>query len=105
MANIPYGSNGEGAGHATRAKEVISHLKTQGHVVPVAWFDRGLRNLREDFAVTEIYGLHLAYVNNQVRYRRTLIRNLLTARQAARSIALLTELAAAWTSPTRHHRF
>jgi uncharacterized protein (TIGR00661 family) len=96
MANILYGVNGEGAGHSTRAKEVISHLKAKGHVVHVASFDRGLRNLREDFEVTEIYGLRLAYVNNQVRYRRTLIRNLLTARQAARSIALLAELAAAW---------
>jgi uncharacterized protein (TIGR00661 family) len=85
MANILYGVNGEGSGHSTRAQEVISHLI-------VASFDRGLRNLRENFAVTEIYGLRLAYVNNQVRYGRTLTKNLLSVRQRAKSIALLSEL-------------
>lgn len=92
MANILYGVNGEGAGHSTRAKEVIVHLKASGHAVHVASFDRGLRNLREDFEVTEIYGLRLAYVNNQVRYRRTVVKNLGTVRQAARSIAQLKQL-------------
>ena len=33
MANILYGVNGEGAGHSTRAKEVISHLRKKGHAV------------------------------------------------------------------------
>ena len=27
MANILYGVNGEGAGHSTRAKEVLTHLE------------------------------------------------------------------------------
>src|SRR5690349_21499300 len=72
MANILYGVNGEGSGHSTRAKEVISYLQKQGHTVHVASFDRGLRNLSESFEVTEIYGFRIAYVNNQVRYRRTL---------------------------------
>jgi uncharacterized protein (TIGR00661 family) len=96
MANILYGVNGEGSGHSTRAQEVISHLIGQGHTVHVASFDRGLRNLRENFEVTEIYGLRLAYVNNQVRYGRTLTRNLLSVRQRAKSIALLSEMAEAW---------
>jgi len=65
MANILYGVNGEGAGHSTRAKEVIAHLMSRGHAVHVASFDRGLRNLSEDFEVTEIYGFRLAYVNNR----------------------------------------
>ncbi len=90
MANILYGVNGEGSGHSTRAQEVISHLIARGHTVHVASFDRGLRNLREKFEVTEIYGLRLAYVNNQVRYGRTLTRNLLSVRQRAKSIALLS---------------
>ena len=96
MANILYGVNGEGSGHSTRAQEVISHLIAKGHVVHVASFDRGLRNLRETFDVTEIYGLRLAYVNNQVRYGRTLTRNLLSVRQRAKSIALLTERVEEW---------
>ena len=67
MANILYGVNGEGSGHSTRAQEVLSHLKARGHEVHVASFDRGLRNLRDNFEVTEIHGLRLSYVNNQVR--------------------------------------
>ena len=96
MANILYGVNGEGAGHSTRAKEVIFHLKTRGHAVHVVSFDRGLRNLSEDFEVTEIYGLRFAYVNNRVRYRRTIAKNLITVRQAASSIKRLTKLVDEW---------
>jgi uncharacterized protein (TIGR00661 family) len=89
MAKILYGVNGEGSGHSTRAKEVISHLERAGHTVHVVSFDRGLRNLKEDFEVTEIYGLRFAYVNDRVRYRRTIGKNLLTVPQAARSLRRL----------------
>ena len=96
MANILYGVNGEGSGHSTRSKEVISHLLERGHAVHVASFDRGLQNLSRDFQVTEIYGLRLAYVNNRVRYGRTVANNLLAAPQAKKSVAQLLELARAW---------
>ncbi len=92
MANILYGVNGEGSGHSTRAKEVIRHLQASGHRVYVASFDRGLRNLSSEFDVTEIYGLRFAYVQNQVRYRKTVLRNLLTAPRAARSLKRLGRL-------------
>ena len=92
MANILYGVNGEGSGHSTRAKEVLSHLADHGHSVRVASFDRGLANLREYFSAIEIYGFRFAYVNNRVRYRRTIARNLLTVPQAAKSLARLHEL-------------
>ena len=92
MANILYGVNGEGAGHSTRAKEVISHLRKKGHAVYIVSFDRGLTNLRKDFEVTEIFGWRITYVNNQVRYQRTVARNLLTARQAVASVSLLKNL-------------
>ena len=96
MANILYGVNGEGSGHSTRAKEIITHLQGQGHRVHVVSFDRGLRNLKSEFEVTEIYGLRLAYVRNRVRYRKTIIGNLLKAPRAARSIKELTRLAQQW---------
>jgi len=96
MANILYGVNGEGAGHSTRAREVISHLQDKDHTVYVASFDRGLRNLCDDFEVTEIYGFRFAYVNNQVRYRRTIAKNLATVRQAAKSIKHLSALVDSW---------
>ncbi len=96
MANILYGVNGEGSGHSTRAKEIITHLQGQGHRVHVVSFDRWLRNLKSEFEVTEIYGLRLAYVRNRVRYRKTIIGNLLKAPRAARSIKELTRLAQQW---------
>ena len=77
MANILYGVNGEGAGHSTRAKEVLAHLVTKGHSVHVASFDRGGQNLKAQFDVTEIYGFRFAYVNNRVRYQRTIAKNLI----------------------------
>jgi uncharacterized protein (TIGR00661 family) len=92
MANILYGVNGEGAGHSTRAKEVMTHLVAKGHRVHVASFDRGLQNLKGQFDVTEIYGFRFAYVNNRVRYKRTIAKNLLTVPQAAKSLALLKNL-------------
>lgn len=96
MANILYGVNGEGAGHSTRSKEVLSHLVQRGHSVHVVSFDRGLKNLAKDFEVTEIYGLRFAYVNNQVRYRKTLARNLLRTPSVIRSLKRLESLADDW---------
>ncbi len=96
MANILYGVNGEGAGHSTRAKEVLTHLRARGHSLHVASFDRGLRNLSDRFEVTEIFGFRFAYVNNRVRYKRTIARNLLTAPQAAGSVRRLKKLIPAW---------
>lgn len=96
MANILYGVNGEGSGHSTRAKEVIAHLQGKGHKVRVVSFDRGLRNLSESFDVTEIFGFRFAYVNNRLRYRRTLAKNLITAPRAARSLARLVRQMEEW---------
>lgn len=92
MANILYGVNGEGAGHSTRAREVLTHLVSQGHNVHIASFDRGLQNLKDTFDVTEIYGFRFAYVNNRVRYKRTIAKNLITVPHARRSLLQLNEL-------------
>jgi uncharacterized protein (TIGR00661 family) len=96
MANILYGVNGEGSGHSSRAREVIAHLQQQGHRVHVASFDRGYKNLKDDFDVTEIDGLRLAYVHNRVRYRKTVLRNLLHAPKAARTVRALERKASGW---------
>jgi uncharacterized protein (TIGR00661 family) len=92
MANILYGVNGEGSGHSTRAKEVLSHLQNQGHNLHVVSFDRGLRNLRENFPVKEIFGFQITYINNRVRYKRTVASNLVKAPKAARSLKELSRL-------------
>jgi uncharacterized protein (TIGR00661 family) len=96
MATILYGVNGEGSGHSSRAREVITHLEVQGHRVHVASFDRGYRNLKDDFDVTEIDGLRLAYVHNRVRYGKTVIRNLLHLPATAHRVRALGRKAEAW---------
>jgi uncharacterized protein (TIGR00661 family) len=92
MANILYGVNGEGAGHSTRAKEVIAHLRSNGNTVIAASFDRGLQNLRDSCEVTEIFGFRFSFLNNRIRYKRTVIKNLATMRQAVRSVKHLNAL-------------
>src|ERR1700675_1036219 len=104
MANILYGVNGEGSGHSSRAREVITHLQAQGHHVRVASFDRGYQNLKDDFEVTEIDGLRLAYVHNWVRYRRTVVRNLLHLPQATRTVRPPRTQGAGLGSRPRNHR-
>jgi uncharacterized protein (TIGR00661 family) len=96
MANILYGVNGEGSGHSSRAREVITHLEARGHLVHVASFDRGYRNLKDDFDVTEIDGLRLAYVHNRVRYGKTVLRNLAHLPQTARKVRALGRKAEEW---------
>ena len=64
MANILYGVNGEGAGHSTRAKEVITHLQQRGHAVQVVSFDCRLANLRKDFDVINTCLRQLANPNS-----------------------------------------
>ncbi len=96
MANILYGVNGEGSGHSSRAREVITYLQGRGHRVHVASFHRGLRNLKNDFDVTEIDGLRLTYVHNRVRYGKTVLGNLVHVPQVARSVRALEHKAAGW---------
>jgi uncharacterized protein (TIGR00661 family) len=55
--------------------------------VVAASFDRGLGNLRDICEVLEIHGFRFTYVNNQVRYNRTLARNLFQARRATSGIS------------------
>src|ERR1700694_2702551 len=96
MANILYGVNGEGAGHSSRARVMLTNLKEQGHTIHVVSFARGLKNLAADFDVTEIFGLRLATLHNRVRYGRTVLRNLLTVPSAAKSVHRLNRLAEEW---------
>jgi uncharacterized protein (TIGR00661 family) len=98
LANILYGVNGEGAGHSTRARELLTHLKSRGHTIRVASFDRGLKNLTADFDVTEIFGLRLSYLRNRVLYGRTVLKNLARVPRAAKSVRKLIRLAQEWNT-------
>jgi uncharacterized protein (TIGR00661 family) len=76
MAKIVYGVSGEGSGHSSRSREMITHLQRAGHRVKVVSYDRGYANLRDDFDVFETEGLHIASIDNKVSMVRTFTENL-----------------------------
>ena len=83
---ILYGVSGEGSGHSSRAREVIRHLEVGGHTVRVASYDRGYRNLKDDFEVMEIEGLSIATSDNRVSLVRTFTENLARLPEGWRSV-------------------
>ena len=76
MAKIVYGVSGEGSGHSSRAREMITHLEQQGHTVKVVSYDRGFDNLKDDFDVFETEGLHITSSDNRVSKVKTFTENL-----------------------------
>ena len=76
MARIVYGVSGEGSGHSSRAREIITHLLDKGHEVKVASYDRGYRNLSDEFEVHKIVGLSIVSQDNKVSSIRTLLKNI-----------------------------
>ena len=75
MAKIVYGVSGEGSGHSSRAREMITYLEQLGHAVKVVSYDRGYHNLKDDFDVFETEGLHIASSNNRVSKVKTFTEN------------------------------
>jgi len=74
---ILYGVVGEGMGHATRSRVVIEHLVERGHDVRVVASGRASAYLAERVPhVGEIWGLTMAYSDNEVRRWETVVRNL-----------------------------
>lgn len=86
MAKILYGVAGEGSGHSSRARVIINHLESVGHEVKVISYDRGYRNLKDDFDVTRIFGLGLDYADNRVRYLPTIFKNIIKTPEAVMSV-------------------
>lgn len=76
MTRIVYGVSGEGSGHSSRAREMLTHLIEQRHEVRVVSYDRGARNLKADFPLHEISGLHIVSRDNKVSVPATVRRNL-----------------------------
>ena len=71
MTRILYGLSGEGSGHSSRSRQMARHLEYLGHDVRLASYDRGYRNLKDDFNVFEIEGLTIASSDNKVSNIRT----------------------------------
>ena len=76
MAKIVYGVSGEGSGHSSRAREMITCLEQLGHTLKVVSYDRGFNNLSNEFDVFEIEGLHIASSDNRVSTVKTFTDNL-----------------------------
>jgi uncharacterized protein (TIGR00661 family) len=76
MSKIVYGVSGEGSGHSSRSREMIDHLQRLGHVVKVVSYDRGYKNLKNDFDVFETEGLHISSTDNRVSRVKTFTANL-----------------------------
>src|SRR3989338_6795076 len=66
MANILYGINGEGSGHWTRSKEVITHLNSIGHSVSIVCSGRASANLSNYFKIDDISGFSFKFVEGRV---------------------------------------
>ncbi len=89
MARIVYGVAGEGSGHSSRAREMASHLVRQGHVLKLVSYDRGYKNLREDFDVFETEGLCIASQDNKVSIVKTFTENIRRLGEGYRSLQRL----------------
>ena len=76
MAKVVYGVSGEGSGHSSRSREMLTHLHNLGHQVKVVSYDRGYANLKNDFDVFETEGLHIASLDNRVSKVKTFTNNL-----------------------------
>lgn len=75
MARIVYGVSGEGSGHSSRAREIISHLEFRGHEVKVVSYGRGYKNLSGDFQVFKTEGLYISTADNKVSVVKTFLEN------------------------------
>lgn len=76
MLRIVYGVSGEGVGHASRAREMVSHLEGRGHQVMVVSYGKGYRDLSSKFQVFETEGLTIETIDNAVSVVKTFTENL-----------------------------
>jgi len=76
VAKIVYGIAGEGSGHASRSREMLTHLQDLGHQLKGVSYDRGYANLKDDFDIFETEGLHIASLDNRVSRVKTFTDNL-----------------------------
>jgi len=89
MAKIIYGVSGEGSGHSSRAAEIIPFIEDLGHDVKVVSYDRGFKNLKDNFDVFQVEGLHIASLDNKVSVVKTFTDNLKKLPEGHRTLKAL----------------
>jgi len=92
MARILYGVSGEGSGHSSRARLVAGILQELGHDVKMVSYDRGYRNLKDDFDVLDIVGLTIVSKDNEVSALKTIAANLAKIPSGKKAFDRLREL-------------
>jgi len=75
MARIIYGVCGEGYGHSSRSKEVLTHLKNKGHEIIVVGHDKSYKILKKHFKTVKTQGLYFVFRKNKVDYWKTIAGN------------------------------
>ena len=55
---------------------MMAHLRAQGHEILGVSYDRGYRNLKDDFDMFDVPGLHIVAIQNRVSKLQTAIKNL-----------------------------
>ena len=74
---IIYGISGEGNGHVMRSKEIIDHLKAQGHDIQIFTYGKGHDHIKHHHKTNKIAGFRIFYWNNKALGLGTGIINLL----------------------------
>ncbi len=92
MSRVIYGYSGEGSGHSSRTREMASYLIGKGHEVHLVSYDRGYKNLRDDFEVLEIEGLTLSSEDNRVSVLATIAENVKKLPKGTRALGKLRDL-------------
>jgi len=70
---------------------MAKHLAEKGHEVKIVSYDRGVKNLRDEFDVIETEGLHIACANNKVSKVKTFTLNLKKLSSGHRKLTELKE--------------
>ena len=76
---ILYGICGEGFGHSSRAKEIITHLQKQGHKILIITYGQAypvLKTIAKE--IIKVQGFHLKFKDNKLSIKKT-IRNSIKA--------------------------
>ncbi len=72
---ILYGVCGEGYGHSSRAKEIISHLKNQGHKILIITYGKAYEVLKKSNTV-KTEGISVIYEKEKLSLHKTMFKSM-----------------------------
>src|SRR3989338_3221446 len=64
---IVYGVAGEGRGHLSRSREIINHLKSEGHELLIITYGQAYASLSKNFTTIKINGIHPIIKSNKMK--------------------------------------